>query len=373
MGRPVSPVRNASGPELLTPLRATVEPAGRLPSFPLRIPYAGTQPLLVSTPSGTMLRSSSEGLLLSGQRPPTASAADALIKGEFASRNSPFKLAPGVLTPARPPTSAATMRLTQRRYQEATAAAGGAVIQVPKLQRPTTSIPDDLQRALRASQQPKPRSPKKRTSETGSAAVELNTLMQAKQYTAAESDDAFHAQINIVVPSSPPRAARDTSPVRRPATATTLFYAPSWVQDQEEYDQATVRKAGAHSPRKHVRGAGSGLGAAVGGHNGTKSLHRLPPHIVSLQERARERATASRVPAPTRSNDPMNDPVMLALYPEVRRRWLKMLETGGTAGSMQPLIQVLQGLQQVQVGSGLRPGTSAPVGPPASAPSVRVG
>ena len=153
MGRPVSPVRNASGPELLTPLRATVEPAGRLPSFPLRIPYAGTQPLLVSTPSGTMLRSSSEGLLLSGQRPPTASAADALIKGEFASRKSPFKLAPGVLTPARPPTSAATMRLTQRRYQEATAAAGGAVIQVPKLQRPTTSIPDDLQRALRASQQ----------------------------------------------------------------------------------------------------------------------------------------------------------------------------------------------------------------------------
>ena len=275
MGRPVSPVRNASGPELLTPLRATVEPAGRLPSFPLRIPYAGTQPLLVSTPSGTMLRSSSEGLLLSGQRPPTASAADALIKGEFASRNSPFKLAPGVLTPARPPTGAATMRLTQRRYQEATAAAGGAVIQVPKLQRPTTSIPDDLQRALRASQQPKPRSPKKRTSETGSTAVELNTLMQAKQYTAAESDDAFHAQINIVVPSSPPRAARDTSPVRRPATATTLFYAPSWVQDQEEYDQATVRKAGAHSPRKHVRGAGSGLGAAVGGHNGTKS--RLPP------------------------------------------------------------------------------------------------
>ena len=132
-------------------LPSTASMDAHAPSFPLRS-TAGMPPLLISASNGMLMRSASEGLLMSGygpgSRPATADAA---------ARNAPFQLAPGVLARPRPPTSAAVMRLTKRRFAEAKKAAPEANLQLPRSASMSTlrsPLPDELKRALRG---PKPR------------------------------------------------------------------------------------------------------------------------------------------------------------------------------------------------------------------------
>ena len=340
-------------------------------------------PLLVNTSSG-LVRSSSEGLLLSGHkpapRPTTASAAD------LAARTAPFQLEPGAMARPRPPTAAAVMRLTKRAFEEARAAVPAAELQMPKSASSftlltSTALPEELKRALRG---PKPREPAMRTGASGSAARELEGELHFHVHVPTAPRIAYTQglrrgganQLHYAAaaggsdhwPSRPSSADVRRPPSRGAVAAEQSTYAAahaaySAALSAERAAAPADKAAAAHAAYVTVASKASAKRRPASASGGDVSMQhswspppnatvrggeipppKLPAHIVSLLERSANQRSVRRAQLGPEHTGPSIPPDMRGsaaslpaglsgalahLVPEVRRHYLAMLETGG--------------------------------------------